>query len=146
MQNAQQYHTHQSQPELEDPPAPSAFSLKDFEEVSSSTWPASLLISSQGEEDCGKTHFALTAPGPIFYIGTGRNGEGVVVKAVAGGKKVYRHKVPMPTVRNSKLAVAQFIGKLVGFKAAIFCCCEFCLNAKEEEKQGAHGQYQKNCC
>lgn len=43
--------------------------------------PASAVISIAGEEGTGKTHWALTAPKPLFYMSTDYGDAGVVEKA-----------------------------------------------------------------
>lgn len=49
-----------------------------------------LILNVEGLEKEGKTHFALTAPGPIRYHGFENGDEGVVQKFLAQGKKVKR--------------------------------------------------------
>lgn len=49
-----------------------------------------IIMSVEGMEKCGKTHFSLTAPGPIRYHNFDNGDEGVVQKFLARGKKVKR--------------------------------------------------------
>jgi len=48
-----------------------------------------LIINVQGQEKEGKTHFALTAPGPIALIDMDTGLEGVVSKFLKKNKKIY---------------------------------------------------------
>lgn len=50
-----------------------------------------LIVSVSGREKSGKTHFALTAPGPIAYFDTDVGTEGVIEKFVAAGKVIYHN-------------------------------------------------------
>lgn len=43
-----------------------------------------LIISSSAHEKCGKTHWAIQAPGPVAYFNSDRGDEGVVDKLSAG--------------------------------------------------------------
>jgi hypothetical protein len=47
-----------------------------------------LIIQVEGHEKTGKTHFALTAPGPIAYFGLDLGDEGVIEKFLAQGKEI----------------------------------------------------------
>ena len=47
-----------------------------------------LIVQVEGHEKTGKTHFALTAPGPIAYFGLDLGDEGVVEKFLAQGKEI----------------------------------------------------------
>jgi hypothetical protein len=47
-----------------------------------------LIIQVEGHEKTGKTHFALTAPGPIAYFGLDIGDEGVIEKFLAQGKEI----------------------------------------------------------
>ncbi len=58
--------------------------------------PRRLVASVAGREKTGKTHFALTAPGPIFFFDIDVGTEGVVGKFQAQGKKVYVYSVRVP--------------------------------------------------
>lgn len=49
-----------------------------------------IVIAIDGRERQGKTHFCLTAPGPIVYLDFDMGGEGVVEKAQAKGKTIIR--------------------------------------------------------
>jgi len=55
--------------------------------------PRRLIASVSGKEKVGKTHFALTAPDPIFLISLDIGTEGVVDKFQAEGKRVYVYEV-----------------------------------------------------
>jgi len=48
-----------------------------------------LIVSLEGLEKCGKTHIALTAPGPIAFMNFDNGLEGVVKKFIAAGKKIF---------------------------------------------------------
>lgn len=48
-----------------------------------------LSLCSQAKERCGKTHFSLSAPGPIGYIALDRNAENVAKKAQKLGKLIH---------------------------------------------------------
>lgn len=58
--------------------------------------PRRLIISSEGLEKSGKSHFALTGPDPIVYIDVDLGTEGVVEKFQAAGKKVLKYEVRIP--------------------------------------------------
>lgn len=47
-----------------------------------------LILSIEGHEKTGKTHFAMTAPGPIAYFGLDIGDEGVVDKFLEEGKTI----------------------------------------------------------
>ena len=47
-----------------------------------------LVVQVEGHEKTGKTHFALTAPGPIAYFGLDLGDEGVIEKFLAEGKEI----------------------------------------------------------
>lgn len=65
---------------------------KGFKKLEAGNTPVPrLIISVTGREKHGKTHFALTAPGPIAYFDLDIGTEGVVEKFVGNGKQVY-HK------------------------------------------------------
>jgi hypothetical protein len=49
-----------------------------------------IVVAIDGRERQGKTHFCLTAPGPIVYLDFDMGGEGVVEKAQAKGKTIIR--------------------------------------------------------
>jgi hypothetical protein len=55
--------------------------------------PRRLVASVSGKEKVGKTHFALTAPDPIFLISVDIGTEGVVDKFQAEGKRIYIYEV-----------------------------------------------------
>lgn len=58
--------------------------------------PYRLVASVNGREKTGKTHFGLTAPGPIFFINIDIGTEGVLDKFQAEGKKIYIYDVRVP--------------------------------------------------
>ena len=58
--------------------------------------PYRLVASVSGREKVGKTHFALTAPDPIFFINIDIGAEGVLDKFQAEGKKIYLYDVRVP--------------------------------------------------
>lgn len=63
-----------------------------------------LLMALGGKPDCGKTHFAFTAPGPIaYFMGDGAGDEGLIEKFP--GKKIYRMDVSIParTARDPQM-------------------------------------------
>jgi hypothetical protein len=51
--------------------------------------PRRIIASVSGKEKGGKTHLALTAPGPIFYFNMDNGGEGVINRFQATGKEIY---------------------------------------------------------
>lgn len=59
-----------------------------------------LIVNVEGKQKSGKTHFALTAPGPIAYFGLDIGEEGVVGKFVSLGKEIYSadDKIRVPNV------------------------------------------------
>ena len=58
--------------------------------------PRRLIISEEGREKTGKTHFALTAPDPIFFFNVDFGTEGVVGKFQDKGKKVFIYDIRVP--------------------------------------------------
>jgi hypothetical protein len=58
--------------------------------------PRRLVVSLSGKEKTGKTHFALTAPEPIFFINVDIGTEGVVNKFQDSGKKIYIYDLRVP--------------------------------------------------
>lgn len=67
-----------------------------FEEVSDHINPR-LIIAIDGFEKKGKSHFSLTAPGPIGYLDFDVGSEGVVQKFKAMGKKIYAKSFEVPS-------------------------------------------------
>lgn len=55
--------------------------------------PKRLIVSLGGLEKSGKTHFSLTAPGPIFFFNIDIGTEGVVHKFQTDGKKVFVYEI-----------------------------------------------------
>lgn len=62
---------------------------KGFEQVTSELPPRRLIMRIGGLEKDGKTHFALTAPGPIGILDCDRGLEGVAEKFVVAGKEIH---------------------------------------------------------
>lgn len=58
--------------------------------------PRRLIASIAGREKTGKTHLALTAPGPIIFFDIDIGTEGVVNKFQAEGKKIFVYSVRVP--------------------------------------------------
>jgi len=58
--------------------------------------PRRLIASVTGREKTGKTHFALTAPPPIFFFDIDIGTEGVVHKFQEQGKQVFLYDVRVP--------------------------------------------------
>jgi len=58
--------------------------------------PRRLVASVSGLPKSGKSHFALTAPDPIFFINIDIGAEGVLDKFQAEGKKIYLYDVRVP--------------------------------------------------
>lgn len=58
--------------------------------------PYRLVASVNGREKTGKTHFGLTAPGPIFFINIDIGTEGVLDKFQEAGKQIYVYDVRVP--------------------------------------------------
>jgi len=57
-----------------------------------------LIVSTRAQPKCGKTHFATTAPGPIFYLNIDQGDEGVVDKQIAKNphKAIYKKDLFIP--------------------------------------------------
>jgi len=60
-----------------------------------------LIVTVDGEEKTGKTHFALTAPGPIALINLDIGDEGVAEKFVVEGKKIAKNDYLLPHGRTA---------------------------------------------
>lgn len=58
--------------------------------------PRRLVLSLSGREKSGKSHFAFTAPDPIFLFNIDIGTEGVLDKFQIAGKKVYNYDVRVP--------------------------------------------------
>ena len=67
--------------------------------------PRRLVASVSGREKTGKTHFALTAPDPIFFINIDIGAEGVLDKFQAEGKRVYVYDVRVPRTAKQDVYV-----------------------------------------
>lgn len=65
--------------------------------------PYRLVASVNGMPKTGKTHFALTAPDPIFFINIDIGTEGVVDKFQAAGKRIYVHDVRVPRTASKEV-------------------------------------------
>lgn len=62
---------------------------KRFEQASTETQQHRTILRIVGERGTGKTHFALTAPGPILYQSFDWGLEGVIERFVKEGKEIY---------------------------------------------------------
>ena len=67
--------------------------------------PRRLVASVDGMPKTGKTHFALTAPEPIFFINIDIGTEGVVDKFQAEGKRIYLYDVRVPRTASKEIWV-----------------------------------------
>ena len=67
--------------------------------------PRRLVASVSGKPKTGKTHFALTAPEPIFFINVDIGTEGVLDKFQAEGKKIYIYDVRVPKIASKDIYV-----------------------------------------
>jgi len=67
--------------------------------------PYRLIASVNGLAKTGKTHFALTAPEPIFFINIDIGTEGVVDKFQAEGKRIYLYDVRVPRTASKEIYV-----------------------------------------
>ncbi len=66
---------------------------KGFVRLQSTSTPTQrLIVAVSGREKFGKSHFSLTAPGPIAYQDLDIGTEGVVEKFVKGGKVIYHQE------------------------------------------------------
>ncbi len=61
-----------------------------------------LIMAVGGREKQGKTHFALTAPGPIAYFDLDIGTEGVVNKFIAGGKKIAHNDFNYHSIKSAR--------------------------------------------
>jgi len=67
--------------------------------------PRRLIVSVSGKPKTGKTHFALTAPDPIFFINVDIGTEGVLDKFQAEGKRIYVYDVRVPRTAAKEIYV-----------------------------------------
>ena len=67
-----------------------------------------MIVSTEGSEESGKTHFALTAPRPLTYLDFDRGLEGMDV----GAPDVHK-QYTLPPVFGDKDAVAQRAARAV---------------------------------
>jgi len=67
--------------------------------------PYRLVASVNGLPKTGKTHFALTAPDPIFFVNIDIGTEGVVDKFQAEGKRIYLYDVRVPRTASKEIYV-----------------------------------------
>lgn len=67
--------------------------------------PYRLIASVNGLPKTGKTHYALTAPGPIFFVNVDIGTEGVVDKFQKQGKKIYLYDVRVPRTASKDFYV-----------------------------------------
>ena len=58
--------------------------------------PRRLIVNDVGPEKSGKSHFAFTAPGPIFLLSTDIGDEGVVEKFTGKGKEILKREIRFP--------------------------------------------------
>lgn len=65
--------------------------------------PRRLIVSVNGKTKTGKTHFALTAPDPIFFINIDIGTEGVLDKFQAKGKRIYLYDVRVPRTASKEV-------------------------------------------
>jgi hypothetical protein len=87
-----------------------------------------LIIQVEGHEKTGKTHFALTAPGPIAYFGLDIGDEGVIEKFLAAGKEIV---TPDDSVRVPNVIEMSVDGPRIDatnawdqMKRAFIACCK----------------------
>ena len=66
-----------------------------FEPAPTTSPPRRLVACLSGLEKTGKTHLALTAPEPIYYISVDIGTEGVMEKFTQAGKEIYIHRLRM---------------------------------------------------
>ncbi len=84
---------------------------KGFERVTSELPKRRLIMSIGDLEKDGKTHFALTAPGPIGVIDADRGLEGVAEKFAAAGKEIHMknyRKMPVRTMKDNEDHIARW--------------------------------------
>lgn len=65
-----------------------------------------LIVCSRAKEKHGKTHFAMTAPGPFAYIDYDQGTEGVLEKFVEAGAEIYKCDLPKPLIVKAKITAA----------------------------------------
>jgi len=86
-----------------------------------------LIIQVEGHEKTGKTHFALTAPGPIAYFGLDIGDEGVIEKFLAAGKDIITPddnvRVPNVIEMASDGPRIDAVGAWEQMKKAFVACC-----------------------
>jgi len=78
-----------------------------FVEAASTIQKQRIICSVEGLEKEGKTHWALTAPGPIAYINIDTGGEGVIEKFKADGKQILEWPVEAPDDSGSATDVSK---------------------------------------
>ena len=64
---------------------------------------ARLICAVAAREKQGKTHFSLTAPGPIVHFNADIGLEGVVHKFLKEGKEILVYNIPMPQTDNKNV-------------------------------------------
>ncbi len=84
-----------------------------------------IILAVDGLEKQGKTHFSLTAPGPIAYIDIDIGSEGVVEKFLTS-KEVHRHAVQVPVALGGLVDVVECEKQWQDLKNAY----QIALNAK----------------
>lgn len=82
-----------------------------------------LIVSSEGREKTGKSHFGLTGPEPIIYLNIDIGTEGVVEKFQSEGKRVLLYDVRLPREASKDIWSALWgdfklrVRKLYGLKS-----------------------------
>ncbi len=74
-----------------------------------------LIMNLGGEEKTGKTHFCLTAPGPLCYINIDKQAHQMLAKFRAAGHEIWEHEVPQPT----ELGIAKYGPVWADYKAKL---------------------------
>jgi hypothetical protein len=87
-----------AEPQFSLPPALAKMGLKRVVENTNRR----LILSTSAHDKCGKTHFATTAPGPIFYLNTDQGDEGVLDKCIAQHKNKVIFKKDLFVPRGKK--------------------------------------------
>lgn len=86
---------------------PNTLKVAGFE-IADDTVQPRIVISVCGLEKQGKTHFALTAPGPIALFNLDIGTEGVVNKFVREGKQIAVYDMSMPDVNEAEAVWEKF--------------------------------------
>jgi hypothetical protein len=87
-----------------------------------------LIMQVEGHEKTGKTHFALTAPGPIAYFGLDIGDEGVIEKFLTAGKEIITPddsiRVPNIIIMDPDGPKMDAVAAWEGMKRAFVACCK----------------------